>query len=140
MQACVHAAESALRAPVRSCQETSATGTQSKLPLISAMHREPNDAAVLLVRQVVDEGMAVRISMEMGHFKNSYIAACLGVHDSYISKFRSGERVMREAHVDAFCRATGTNLLRQVRKLTEALCERPVSVEKRLAAELRSAA
>jgi DNA-binding transcriptional regulator YdaS (Cro superfamily) len=125
---------------VMSCQGSSRDETQSKLPLIAAMHGAPKDAPSNIVRQVESEAMAVKVAMKMSGSKNAYVARCLGIDESYVSLIRNGKRPVPAWFVEPFCRVTGTNLLRQVRRLAAALESETSDEVARLADELRRVA
>lgn len=111
---------------------------QSTLRLAFGVHRGPQDAPAKILRQIDSEAQAVAVSIRAGRHKLAYVAACLGVSESYVSLIRAGKRDMPERLVAAFCAATGSNLLAQYIALEAALGE--VSDVKRLADELRAAA
>ena len=140
MHAQVHGAQLRATGAVMSCHAPSRTETQSKLPLIAPMHGAPKDAPANIVRQVESDAMAVKVAMKLGGCKNAYVARCLGIDESYVSLIRNGKRPVPEWFVEPFCRVTGTNLLRQVRRLSAALSGSADDDVSRLAAALRSAA
>lgn len=111
--------------------------TQGNLRLSFGVIKPPKDAPASLVRRVDSEAQAIAVSMAAAGAKLAYIAAALGISVPQASRLRSGTRAMPDRLVQAFCNATGSNLLRQVRELRE-LIEQDET--KRLAEMLRGAA
>lgn len=101
----------------------------------------PLDAPAKLVRQIESDAQALAVAMRAGGHKCASIGAAIGKSEGYVSRLRSGQRPIPDALVDALCRATGLNLLRQYRDLCDALatCDERREVD-RLAAMLREAA
>lgn len=110
---------------------------QNPLKLAFGVHRGPQNAPAKVLRQVESPAMALAVAMRAGSHKLSYVAACVGKSEAYISQMRNGRRPIPEKLVGPLCAATGSNLLRQYLELQDALdgvCE--VS---RLASLLRAA-
>lgn len=101
----------------------------------------PLDVPAKIVRQIESDAQALAVAMRAGGHKCASIGAAIGKSEGYVSRMRSGQRPIPDALVDALCRATGVNLLRQYRDLCAALSDASESREvERLAALLREAA
>lgn len=114
------------------------TGNQKELRLAWGVHNAPKDAPTKVVRLCESEEQALQVSIRAGGHKLAYIAACVGKSVPYVSQLQTGKRPIPERLVGPLCAATGSNLLRQVRDLHQAL-EAPDEVA-RLAEMLREAA
>lgn len=103
---------------VKSCHDLSGPSTQSALRLAFGAHHAAKDAPMKLVYRLLSlqdpEAAAIDICMRSGKLKNVYVAACLGVHESYVSKLRHGQSVPRGL-VEPLCAALQSRLLAQVR-------------------------
>lgn len=113
------------------------SGNQKELRLAFGVHRAPHDAPAKVVRQVDSEAHALDISIQAGHHKAAYIAACIGKSEGYVSRMRKGERPIPEKLEKPLCWATGSNLLSQYKALQAALNDCPVT---RLVEQMRNAA
>ena len=113
-------------------------GNQASLPLAFGVHHAPTDAPERVVRQIESGAQALAVSIAAGGHKLDYVAACIGKSRGYVSRLQSGHRPIPERLVGPLCAATGSNLLRQVIALREAM-EAPSDVV-RLARLLRAAA
>lgn len=114
------------------------TCTQGDLGLAFGVHRAPKDAPTKLVRLCENEAQALAVSIKAGNHKLDTVARLVGKSRSYISRLQTGSAPIPERLVGPLCAATGSNLLRQVRDLHQAL-EAPDEVA-RLAEMLREAA
>jgi hypothetical protein len=114
-------------------------GNQSPLNLRFGVTRSnPKDAPVQVVRAVETPAMALAISLEAAKLKQAYLAECLRVSESYVSRWLSEERPIPRKFVARICSITGSNLLDQHLRLEEALTGRdPIAY---LAAQLQVAA
>lgn len=111
--------------------------TQGDLNLKFGVVVPPKDAPANVVRRIESDAQAIAVSMRAGGFKLQYIAAKIGRSVAEVSRYRSGKRHMPDALVQAFCNATGSNLLRQFRALSALLeCDQVAE----LAAMIRGAA
>lgn len=95
--------------------------SQAALGLAFGVHRAPRPAPEKLVRAVDSEAQAINVCMRASKLKLSYIAACIGKSESYVSRLRTGKRAVPEKLVDPLCCALGSQLLRQVRDLHDTL-------------------
>lgn len=113
-------------------------GKQPSLELRFGVTRtNPKDAPTQVVRAVESTGMALAVSMEAAKLKQAYVAAALGVSESYVSRWLSGERPIPRKWIKRLCSITGSNLLDQHLRLEEALTGRdPIAY---LAAQLVAA-
>ena len=111
---------------------------QAALPLSFGMHKAPTDAPAKVLRQVESEAQALAISIQAGHHKLDYVAACIGKSKSYVSRMQTGSAPIPDRLVGPLCAATGSNLLRQYRDLQRAI--EGVCEVTRLAGLLRDAA
>lgn len=109
----------------------------------------PKDAPMKLVGQCIAQDnareLAMRVSMQASGLKLLACATKLGIHESYLSRLirgahsESGE--LPEWFVEAFCWATGSNLLKQCLRMEEADEDAGVRLlVTRMASDLRSAA
>lgn len=104
---------------------------------VAVVVASPKDAPEKLVRMIESEAQAIAVSMRACGANLAHIAARLGVSVAQASRLRSGKRAMPERLVQAFCNATGSNLLRQYRDMVAVLECDDVA---RLAEMLRGAA
>lgn len=88
-------------------------GTQKELRLAFGVHRAPVDAPEKVLRQIKSEAQALAVSMKAGGHKCASIGAAIGKSEGYVSRLRSGKRLIPDTLVDRLCAATGSNLLRQ---------------------------
>ena len=101
----------------------------------------PLGAPAKLLRQIESDAQALAVSMRAGGHKCASIAAAIGKSEGYVCRMRKGERPIPDSLVDALCRATNCNLIRQYRDLCDALSDSRERREvERLAAMLRNAA
>lgn len=112
--------------------------TTGNLKLAFGVHRGPSDAPAKILRQIETDAQALAVSIQAGHHKLEYVAACIGKSRAYVSRMQCGQRPIPEKLVAPLCAATGSNLLRQFRDLQAALGE--VCEVRRLADLLRTAA
>jgi hypothetical protein len=96
-------------------------GNQGQLRLSFGAVTRPKDAPRKLVRLIDSEAQAIAVSMLAGGLKLAYVAAMLGISVPQMSRLRRGQRHMPDRYVQAFCNATGSNLLIQYRELQDAL-------------------
>ena len=108
---------------------------QREFPFLAAMPA-PEDAPHAAVARCLTERDAFVASLKSrcGSYKQAWFAAALGVSCAYFSQIKSGKREIPEWMVMPFCALTGTNLLRQFRRLQEALR----AIEERDADNLRT--
>lgn len=109
-------------------------------PLHAPCAGAPNDAPGDVVRQVDGQGMAIVVSLAAAELTSTEVAPQMGITESYISRLRKGSRPVPEWFVEPSCRISGSNLLRQVRAIEQALSSDSKAKVQRLAAALRSAA
>lgn len=108
-----------------------------ELRLAFGVHRAPKAAPQLVLRQISSPAQALAVAMKSGGHKLAYVAACIGMDESYVSRMRNGKRPIPDKLIAPLCAATGSNLLRQFHDLQAALGE--VSEVSRLADLLRAA-
>lgn len=114
---------------------------ENPLRLAFGVHNKAKDAPAKLLRSIDSEAQALAVSMLAAGCKLSYVAACIGKTEAYVSMMRSGVRPIPEKLVRPLCAATGSNLLAQFRALQVALDEADDRREiERLATILREAA
>ena len=98
----------------------------------------PMDVPAKLVRQIESDAQALAVAMRAGGHKCASVAAAIGKSEGYVCRLRKGERPIPDSLVDALCRATNCNLIRQYRDLCDALSDSSERREvDRLAAMLR---
>jgi len=117
---------------------------QREMPFLASC-KPPSNAPDGLVRRVTTEADAVAVSLGACGLKASYVAAQMGRSAPWLSRVKGGSLAMSDAQAERFCLLTGSNLLRQVRALRDALAEINGQLDaaetiRRLAAELRRAA
>lgn len=91
-------------------------GNQKSLKLAFGVHRAPQPAPAKLVRLTDDEATAIDVCMKAAKLKGSYVAACIGKSEGYVSRLRKGERAVPEHLIGPLCHALGSLLLAQVRE------------------------
>lgn len=98
----------------------------------------PKDASAKVLRQIESDAQALSVSITAGGHKLASVAAAIGKSEGYLSRMASGKRAIPDKLVDALCRATDCNLLRQYRDLCAALDEQQNerTQVRRLAAQL----
>lgn len=98
-------------------------------------------AAAHVVCQIRSEAQAIAVSMKAAGVNLRFVATALGVSIPQASRLKNGHRRMPDRLVQAFCNATGTNLLIQYRELQAAIEADSEAMElERLANMLREAA
>lgn len=105
--------------------------------------RTPQDMPTKLVRQVQTARMAMRSTLRAMRVKQSTLATQFNKSEGYLSKIINEKEPMPDWFPEAFCYATGNNLLRQFLALQSALEDARDSEswqERRLAHELRETA
>lgn len=117
---------------------------QREMPFLAPC-KPPSNAPDGLVRRVSTDADAIAVSLAACGLKASYVAAQMGRSAPWLSRVKAGDLSMSDAQAERFCLLTGSNLLRQVRALREALAEINGQLDaaetiRRLAAELRRAA
>lgn len=85
--------------------------------------RTPRDADERTLRQCFSERDAVICSIVLSGLTYREIAERMGVSKSLVNAFSKGERQLTDKRITAFCNATGTNLVRQYRRMEKALAE-----------------
>lgn len=114
---------------------------QRKLPLIAGMQGAPKPAPHNILRQIASDAQAVAVAIQSGNYKLAFIAASLGVSETYVSRIKNGKRPVPDWFVTPFCIVTGTSLLQQFRDWQEAMREANERDDiARIAAQLRRAA
>lgn len=93
----------------------------NSLKLAWGMQSGPKDAPAKVVRQIESEAQALAVSINAGGLKQSYIAACIGKSEAYVSQMRNGHRSIPHKLIGPLCAATGSNLIRQYIDLQRAL-------------------
>jgi len=83
----------------------------------------PRDADEKTLRRCFSEADAVVGSITLSGLTYREIAARMGVSKSLVNAIAKGERQLTGKRTTAFCNATGTNLVRQYRRLEKALAE-----------------
>lgn len=107
------------------------------------LKKPPIDAPAKIVRQVDSARTAMRTALRMAGMKRLVLARLFGVTESYVCQIVNERKPMPEWFAQAFCYATGSNLLRQYLALQSALNEteqRTDWLERKLANELRQVA
>ena len=118
--------------------------TQREMPFLAPV-KAPANAPDALVRRIETDEQAIAVSIAACGLKQSYIAAAMGRSAPWLSRVRHGSLRLTDEQAVRFCALTGSNLLRQVRALREALAEIRGELDaaetiRRYAEELRRAA
>jgi predicted XRE-type DNA-binding protein len=83
-----------------------------------AVTRKPKAAPVMVMRQLLTEQDAINYDVLKSGLKQYYIADCMGVSESLVSKWCKGKPFPNN-RLTRFCEVTGSTALQQFRERAE---------------------
>jgi DNA-binding transcriptional regulator YdaS (Cro superfamily) len=120
--------------------------SQSNFPFVGGT-KKPQAASAFAMRSITTEVQAINYDVQRSGLKQYYIAACMGVHETLVSKWCKGNKPFpskTDKRLERFCAITGSTALKQLRQRladekADALIETPAQFAKRLVAMERAA-
>lgn len=85
-----------------------------------AVTKQPKAAPVMVMRQLSSEVEAINYDIQKSGLKQYYIAQCMGVHETLVSKWCKGKQLPAK-RLTRFCEVTGSTALQQFRERAEQL-------------------
>lgn len=82
---------------------------------------QPRDASDKTLRLCDSEQDAIAVAIRLSGLSQAEVARRMGIAKGFVTMLKKGERDLAGPMVNAFCSATGSNLVRQYRTLQSAL-------------------